>query len=594
MDQKTLRSGSVNTSRNKTIQVEVRRKKVLGNTLRQNPHQNNLINESNKLTQNRNQEIKPKTNLKEDTLTEKERQNRFNVLKQDKFSSNYDKNLDNHKNVLSKEKAQDTKNTNKNDINSENLNPKNNNSTNILDRELLNINLNKIVDPNLKSKEKFGPTSDISKSKENNVNLKSRREAEEAELQKKPLGIRRNSERRRQSGKITISQAQAINEGDIPSRQRSLASVKRQREKAKLKEMQPTVKQTRDVVIPDVITVQELANRMAEKAADVVKELMKLGIMATATQTLDAETAELITMEFGHKIQRVSESDVEEGIEGLPDDPSSLKSRPPVVTIMGHVDHGKTSLLDKIRESDVASGETGGITQHIGAYQILTKSKNLITFIDTPGHEAFTEMRSRGANITDIVILVVAADDSVKPQTIEAINHSKAAKCPLIIAINKCDKPEADAQKVRNDLLNHDIITEEFGGDVLSVEVSAQTGLGLDKLEEAIMLQAELLEITANPDTNASGVVLEAKVERGKGSVGTIIVQKGTLKIGDIFVAGSEFGKTRALINHKNEHIKLAKPSQPVEILGLNGTPISGDKFTVVDSEAKSSRNFRI
>ena len=229
---------------------------------------------------------------------------------------------------------------------------------------------------------------------------------------------------------------------------------------------------------------------MAEKAADVVKELMKLGIMATATQTLDAETAELITMEFGHKIQRVSESDVEEGIEGLPDDPSSLKSRPPVVTIMGHVDHGKTSLLDKIRESDVASGETGGITQHIGAYQILTKSKNLITFIDTPGHEAFTEMRSRGANITDIVILVVAADDSVKPQTIEAINHSKAAKCPLIIAINKCDKPEADAQKVRNDLLNHDIITEEFGGDVLSVEVSAQTGLGLDKLEEAIMLQA--------------------------------------------------------------------------------------------------------
>ena len=235
----------------------------MGNTLRQNPHQNNLINESNKLTQNRNQEIKPKTNLKEDTLTEKERQNRFNVLKQDKFSSNYDKNLDNHKNVLSKEKAQDKKNTNKNDINSENLNPKNNNSTNILDRELLNINLNKIVDPNLKSKEKFGPTSDISKSKENNVNLKSRREAEEAELQKKPLGIRRNSERRRQSGKITISQAQAINEGDIPSRQRSLASVKRQREKAKLKEMQPTVKQTRDVVIPDVITVQELANRMS-------------------------------------------------------------------------------------------------------------------------------------------------------------------------------------------------------------------------------------------------------------------------------------------------------------------------------------------
>ncbi len=383
---------------------------------------------------------------------------------------------------------------------------------------------------------------------------------------------------------MTISQA--LSEGD--GRQRSLASVRRQREKARMRESQPQVKQVRDVVIPDTITVQELANRMAERAADVVKELMKQGIMATVTQSIDAETAELVTLEFGHKVQRVSESDVEEGLTGSEDSEAHLRPRPPVVTVMGHVDHGKTSLLDAIRATDVASGESGGITQHIGAYQIETKSGNLITFIDTPGHEAFTEMRLRGANTTDIVVLVVAADDSVMAQTIEAINHAKAAGCPVIVAVNKCDKPEAQPQRVRNDLLQHEIITEDFGGEVLCMDVSAHTGMGLDKLEEAIMLQAELLELRANPDRPAEGTVVEAKVERGRGSVATVLVQRGTLNVGDIFVAGAESGRVRALLNERGQQLKQALPGQPVEILGLNGTPMSGDMFVVVESESRA------
>ncbi len=341
---------------------------------------------------------------------------------------------------------------------------------------------------------------------------------------RRPAAPRRDGPGRRQSGKMTITQALS---GDEQRRQRSLASVRRQREKARMRDEQPQVKQVRDVVIPDTISVAEFANRMAERTADVVKELMKLGVMATAAQTIDGETAELVAQEFGHRVQRVSESDVEIGLEGEEDDAASLQPRPPIVTVMGHVDHGKTSLLDAIRQTDVAAGESGGITQHIGAYQIKTPAGNAITFIDTPGHEAFTEMRSRGANITDIVILVVAADDSVMQQTIEAINHAKAAGCPVIVAVNKCDKPEADPKRVRNDLLQHEIITEEYGGDVLCVDVSAITGQGLDKLEEAIMLQAELLELTANPDRAASGVVVEAKVERGRGSVATLLVQKG-------------------------------------------------------------------
>ena len=402
---------------------------------------------------------------------------------------------------------------------------------------------------------------------------------------RRPAPARRDGPGRRQSGKMTITQALS---GDEQRRQRSLASVRRQREKARMRDDQPQVKQVRDVIIPDTISVTELANRMAEQAADVVKELMKLGVMATATQTVDGETAELIAQELGHRAQRVSDSDVESGLEGADDDEASLKPRPPVVTVMGHVDHGKTSLLDAIRRTDVAAGESGGITQHIGAYQINTASGNLITFIDTPGHEAFTEMRSRGANITDIVILVVAADDSVMMQTVEAINHAKAAGCPVIVAVNKCDKPEADPKRVRNDLLQHEIITEDFGGDVLCVDVSAISGQGLDKLEEAIMLQAELLELKANPDRAATGVVVEAKVERGRGSVATLLVQRGTLKQGDIFVIGAESGRVRALLDDRGKTLKMALPGQPVEILGLNGTPMAGDSCVVVETEARA------
>ena len=411
-----------------------------------------------------------------------------------------------------------------------------------------------------------------------------RRQVEEIPS-RRPAAPRRDGAGRRQSGKMTITQALS---GDEQRRQRSLASVRRQREKARMRDEQPQVKQVRDVVVPDTITVAEFANRMAERTADVVKELMKLGVMATAAQTIDGETAELVAQEFGHRVQRVSESDVELGLEGSEDDAASLQPRPPIVTVMGHVDHGKTSLLDAIRRTDVAAGESGGITQHIGAYQIKTPAGNAITFIDTPGHEAFTEMRSRGANITDIVVLVVAADDSVMQQTVEAINHAKAAGCPVIVAVNKCDKPEADPKRVRNDLLQHEIITEEFGGDVLCVDVSALTGLGLDKLEEAIMLQAELLELTANPDRAASGVVVEAKVERGRGSVATLLVQKGTLKLGDIFVVGAESGRVRALLDDRGKNLKSAGPGQPVEILGLNGTPMAGDDCVVVESEARA------
>ena len=414
---------------------------------------------------------------------------------------------------------------------------------------------------------------------------RNRRRAAEAEAPRRTQGTKREDGGRRQTSKMTISQALS---GDGNSRQRSLASVRRQREKARMQEDQPQVKQVRDVIIPDTVTVQELANRMAERAADVVKELMKLGIMVTATQTIDAETAELVTIEFGHKVQRVSDSDIEDGLSGEPDSEEMMKPRPPVVTVMGHVDHGKTSLLDAIRQSDVAAGESGGITQHIGAYQIVTGNDNTITFIDTPGHAAFTEMRLRGATTTDIVVLVVAADDSVKAQTIEAINHAKAAGCPIIVAVNKCDKPDAQPQIVRNDLLQHEIITEDFGGDVLCVDVSAHTKQGLDKLEEAMMLQAELLELKANPDRAAEGTVIEAKVERGRGSVATVLVQRGTLSVGDIFVVGAEFGRVRALLNDKGAQLKTATPGQPVEVLGLNGTPMAGDPFSVVESESRA------
>ena len=411
----------------------------------------------------------------------------------------------------------------------------------------------------------------------------------------KPTATRRGQPRRRQ-GKLTISQAL---EGGERERMRSLASVRRHRERMRaLQEKQthqPPQRVIRDVVIPEVITVQELANRMAERSGEVVNTLMKMDIMATINQGIDGDTAELVVEEFGHRVKRVAAADVELGLTGAPDDERDLGSRPPVVTVMGHVDHGKTSLLDALRETDVASHEAGGITQHIGAYQVTLGSGELITFIDTPGHAAFTDMRARGANVTDIVVLVVAADDGIKAQTVEAINHAKAAEVPIIVAINKIDRPDADPGKVRQELLQHEMVVEEMGGEILSIEVSAKERRNLAKLEEAIILQAELLELTANPNRSAEGVVIEAKLERGRGSVATILVLRGTLRVGDVFVAGSEFGRVRALSDERGETLEEAGPSVPVEVLGLNGTPLAGDDFVVVDSEgrARDIANFR-
>ncbi len=406
---------------------------------------------------------------------------------------------------------------------------------------------------------------------------------------KRPASAPRRGERRRRSGRLTI--AEALDDGG-EERVRSLASLRRAREREKQRQRQQLrsdpQKVIRDVVIPESITVQELANRMAVRGADVVKALMKAGVMATITQTVDGDTAELVVTEFGHNIKRVSEADVELGLKGEEDVPENLEPRAPVVTVMGHVDHGKTSLLDAIRESDVVSGEAGGITQHIGAYQVRTSSGGRITFIDTPGHAAFTEMRARGAQVTDIVVLVVAADDGVMPQTAEAINHAKAAGVPIIVAINKIDLPGADPNRVRTELLQHDLVVEEMGGEVLSVGVSAKNRTNLDQLEEAILLQAELLDLGANPHRPGEGVVVEAKVEIGRGSVATVLVQRGTVRVGDVFVAGSEWGRVRALIDSYGNNVEEAGPSIPVEILGLNATPAAGDDVTVVENEARA------
>ena len=367
----------------------------------------------------------------------------------------------------------------------------------------------------------------------------------------------------------------------------SLAKIKRAREKEKLQsqEQSDETKISREVSIPDIITVQDLANRMAEKTADVVKSLMKMGVMANATQSLDADTAELVVAELGHKTVRVTDDDLLKDIEDFKDPEESKVSRAPVVTIMGHVDHGKTSILDAFRSSNVVAGESGGITQHIGAYQIGEKEKS-ITFIDTPGHAAFSNMRARGAKTTDIVILVVAADDSLKPQTIESIAHAKAANVPIIVAINKIDLPNIDPEKVRQDLLMHEIIVEKLNGDVLDVEVSAIKKTNLDKLKEAILLQADILNLKANPNRAARGAIIESKLEKGRGSVATVLVQKGTLRVGDIFVSGSEWGKVKALIDENGKNIKEAKPSTPVEVLGFDSNPLAGDDFIVVESEA--------
>ncbi len=402
-----------------------------------------------------------------------------------------------------------------------------------------------------------------------------------------PARPSRGREDRRHAGKLTVSRALS---GEDDSRARSLAALRRAREKEKRhhQEVGPAQKQVRDVDVPEAITVQELAKRMGERGADLVKALFKMGTPVTITETIDQDTAELLIGEFGHRINRVSESDIDIQTETDVDAPETLQSRPPVVTIMGHVDHGKTSLLDAIRGANVVSGEAGGITQHIGAYQVSLPDKQKITFLDTPGHEAFTEMRARGANVTDIVILVVAADDGLKPQTIEAINHTKAAGVPMIVAINKIDKPGANPQKVREELLQHEIIVEQMGGDVQDVEVSALKKTNLDKLLEAINLQAEILELKANPDRPAEATVVEAKLDKGRGPLATVLVQRGTLKVGDVIVVGASSGKVRAMIDDHGRQVKEAPPSFPVEVLGLSAVPSAGDQLTVVENEARA------
>lgn len=406
--------------------------------------------------------------------------------------------------------------------------------------------------------------------------------------------------------KLSVSQVMMMyggsgeESGNLGVRRRSLASIRRAREKAKRKmlgDKRSAEKVFREVSIPDFITVQELSSRMAEKTSDVIKALMKLGMMVTVNQSIDADTAELVIGEFGHKVKRVTEAEIESNLlQKIEDVEDSLQSRPPVVTIMGHVDHGKTSLLDALRNTDVAAGEAGGITQHIGAYQVRLENGKMITFLDTPGHEAFTAMRMRGAQVTDIVVLVVAADDGIMQQTVEAISHAKAAQVPIIVAINKIDKPGANSEKVRNELFVHGIVPEEMGGDTMIIEVSAKQKINLDKLEEAILLQADFLELKANPERLAEGAVIESKIDKGRGILATLLVQKGTLNIGDIVVAGTSWGKIRGLVNDKGQSVAKAGPSAPIEIQGLEQAPTAGDEFTVVSNEkaARDLVSFRV
>src|SRR6185295_16677857 len=388
----------------------------------------------------------------------------------------------------------------------------------------------------------------------------------------------------RRAGKLTITRALS----DDDDRMRSVASFRRQLNRAHRQQQAPPPAGPREVVIPETITVAELANRMARRGVDVIKVLMKSGLMATVNDVIDADTAELVATELGHSVKRVAESDVLEGLRGLADNPDDMVPRAPIVTVMGHVDHGKTSLLDALRKTDVAAGEAGGITQHIGAYQVTLASGAKITFLDTPGHAAFTAMRARGAKVTDLVILVVAADDGVMPQTVEAISHAKAAKVPMIVAINKMDKHDANPTRVKTELLQHEVQVEDMGGETQAVEVSATKNMGLDKLEEAILLQAEILDLKANPDRPAEGAVIEAKLDKGRGPVATVLVQRGTLKVGDIVVAGAEWGRVRLLANERGETVQSAGPSTPIEVLGLSAPPEAGDEMVVVESEARA------
>lgn len=434
------------------------------------------------------------------------------------------------------------------------------------------------------SSKKFRKASDLEKSREDVF-----------EQERKKV-MKRSFEPQRRGGKVNLH---SIGSGDDDDDDYGFGGPRRRFKKKQPKPVQPVQPQEKvikEVIIPEIITVQELANRMAEKSADVIKKLMSLGVMATINQPIDADTAQIVVEELGHKFKRVADSDVEEAIKGAEDTPDQMLPRAPVVTVMGHVDHGKTSLLDALRETNVAAREAGGITQHIGAYQIVTPKGDKITFIDTPGHEAFSEMRARGAKVTDIVVLVVAANDGIMPQTIEAIRHAQAAEVPIVVAINKIDLPGADPMKVKTALLQHSIAVEELGGESLCAEVSAKKRINIDKLLEAILLQAEILDLKANPNRTADGTVIEAKMEKGRGSVATVLVQRGTLKVGDICIAGKEWGRVRAMFNEMGHKVQEAGPATPVEVLGLQGTPAAGDDFTVVadENQAREVTNYRI
>lgn len=434
------------------------------------------------------------------------------------------------------------------------------------------------------SSKKFRKASDLEKSREDVF-----------EQERKKV-MKRSFEPQRRGGKVNLH---SIGSGDDDDDDYGFGGPRRRFKKKQPKPVQPVQPQEKvikEVIIPEIITVQELANRMAEKSADVIKKLMSLGVMATINQPIDADTAQIVVEELGHKFKRVADSDVEEAIKGAEDTPDQMLPRAPVVTVMGHVDHGKTSLLDALRETNVAAREAGGITQHIGAYQIVTPKGDKITFIDTPGHEAFSEMRARGAKVTDIVVLVVAANDGIMPQTIEAIRHAQAAEVPIVVAINKIDLPGADPMKVKTALLQHGIAVEELGGESLCAEVSAKKRINIDKLLEAILLQAEILDLKVNPNRTADGTVIEAKMEKGRGSVATVLVQRGTLKVGDICIAGKEWGRVRAMFNEMGHKVQEAGPATPVEVLGLQGTPAAGDDFTVVadENQAREVTNYRI
>lgn len=419
---------------------------------------------------------------------------------------------------------------------------------------------------------------------------------EETFEQERKKITKRSFEPQRRSGKLNMNSLMGSSDDDDDYGFGAPRRRFKKKQPKPVQEQQPQEKVVKEVIIPEIITVQELANRMAEKSAEVIKKLMALGVMATINQPIDADTAQIVVEELGHKFKRISDSDVELTLKGAEDTEKDLLPRPPVVTVMGHVDHGKTSLLDALRETNVVAREAGGITQHIGAYQIVTKDGQKITFIDTPGHEAFSEMRARGAKVTDIVVLVVAANDGIMPQTVEAIRHAQAAEVPIVVAINKIDLPGADPMRVKTELLNHGIAVEEMGGESLCAEVSAKKRINIDKLLEAILLQAEILDLKANPNRMAEGAVVEAKMEKGRGSVATVLVQKGTLHVGDIIIAGKEWGHVRALLNENGHKVHEAGPATPVEVLGLQGTPAAGDNFAVAtdENQAREITNYRI